>query len=621
MLDTFLTVAYQKTKKAEAQDRQVELLKKLPNDLLFKIASGQEKLGYGAMASLGGGCEDWIEKFQGTPLLQEAVALRKEELELEMAEAQHRQQEDQHYQAVSAERQQNTVARDELCIKKKMLELQLVESAGAESSPAPVQESPAPAPAEPAPTKVAAAAGKAEALARRGAELLTGSKAKKLVSAADKLEGRAGGQHAARFPNSYALGHIPPLKQGKHLADQYYGVSGTGFKIHGDSDTRAIRPMPGGPASKASHKARAMAEAEQSRVNKARAGAGGAALAAGLGTALARRKEASAGALVYPAVLAGSGYMGHQAGKQIAEDESVSGADRPEWGVGKYLASALIHPYGAYQIGKSIGYGHGREAKKEHGRESKKEASASDFQFAVAKMKLAAAGSDFDSMTELEKQAFLGSLIGAGAKAVGSGVQALGGLASRAAGGLGSAGAKMVGAGERMAAGAGTGTSRLLAAEKAMPMANPAAGAASPLNTLARNPVRSTRNPLADTVHLPASPVRPPTPTRVPTELAPRTAPAAAPGGTVRVAPPPTQVNAPQQQSFLGGLQGAGRNVASAYRGAGGGMAGVRSAGSMARDVTTDLARAHPMKALGTAGALGVGGASMLGGGGSQNAA
>lgn len=167
MLDTFLTVAYQKTKKAEAQTRQVELLKKLPNDLLYKIASGQEKLGYLNDCVKAGGPydgEEWLEKFQGSPLLAEAVAIRKQELELQMADTQQQRQRDEQYHALDEERQEREAARDDLSIKRKMLELQLIEGAsggGEEAAPAepavamPPEAAavPAAAPAPPVPAK------------------------------------------------------------------------------------------------------------------------------------------------------------------------------------------------------------------------------------------------------------------------------------------------------------------------------------------------------------------------------------------------------------------------------------------------------------------------------------
>ena len=62
--------------------------------------------------------------------------------------------------------------------------------------------------------------------------------------------------------------------------------------------------------------------------------------------------QVSPGAIIYPAILGGAGYMGYGKGKRMARE----GEKAPEWGLGKYLLSGLVHPYGAYQVGKSIGY-------------------------------------------------------------------------------------------------------------------------------------------------------------------------------------------------------------------------------------------------------------------------
>ena len=109
----------------------------------------------------------------------------------------------------------------------------------------------------------------------RGAELLTGSKAKKLTRVADRLEHRAGEQFAARMHGR----NFPPTS-GKKLVDSGYGAHGAGYKNIGDSETRSFRPFVGAPAARASSKLRGMATAEQSLVNKARIGAGVAGAAA-----------------------------------------------------------------------------------------------------------------------------------------------------------------------------------------------------------------------------------------------------------------------------------------------------------------------------------------------------
>ena len=64
-----------------------------------------------------------------------------------------------------------------------------------------------------------------------------------------------------------------------------------------------------------------------------------------------KEKQAVRG-LIYLGGLGGLGYMGHGAGKR----EHREGKKAPKWGIGKALGSLLLHPYGAYQVGKSIGY-------------------------------------------------------------------------------------------------------------------------------------------------------------------------------------------------------------------------------------------------------------------------
>jgi len=104
----------------------------------------------------------------------------------------------------------------------------------------------------------------------RGAELLTGSKAKELTRAADIAEHRAGAQFTRGLRGM----------SGKQLVDSGYGAHGAGYKLTGDSKTRSFRPFAGAPAARASRKIRGMATAEQSLVNKARIGAGVAGAAA-----------------------------------------------------------------------------------------------------------------------------------------------------------------------------------------------------------------------------------------------------------------------------------------------------------------------------------------------------
>lgn len=118
MLDTFLKVAYDRTKETEDQARLVTSLRSLPEDYLQKLASGEEKLAFFGDSS---GC--WLEKYKGTPLLEQAIELEKRELEQQMAEKARWREEDK-------SRSETNIARDEVCIQKRLLDLQLAELEG-----------------------------------------------------------------------------------------------------------------------------------------------------------------------------------------------------------------------------------------------------------------------------------------------------------------------------------------------------------------------------------------------------------------------------------------------------------------------------------------------------------
>lgn len=119
MLDTFLEVACSRTKTASAKAHRVELLKQLPNEVLAKLASGEEKLAY--IDSMGCG-EEWLEKFKGTPLLQKAIELAKQDLQLAIEGKEQQDEQDSTWREQNTARQQQ---RDELQIHRKMLEIEL----------------------------------------------------------------------------------------------------------------------------------------------------------------------------------------------------------------------------------------------------------------------------------------------------------------------------------------------------------------------------------------------------------------------------------------------------------------------------------------------------------------
>jgi hypothetical protein len=95
------------------------LLDRLPTELLQKIASGEVTLPKMAGED---GC--WLDKFQGTPLLDKAIAIEKEDLEIQMDDNARR-----HEEAALREQfggwDETQARRDDLSIKRKLLELEL----------------------------------------------------------------------------------------------------------------------------------------------------------------------------------------------------------------------------------------------------------------------------------------------------------------------------------------------------------------------------------------------------------------------------------------------------------------------------------------------------------------
>lgn len=123
MLDLYLEASYGQTKEAEAKERQVDLLKQLPDEVLMKIASGEEKLAWGGgIAKEGfyhhGRGEQWLDRFKGTPLFEQALQIEQEDLQSEMAQKARRQEQSEGYREEDAQR-------DDLSIKRKMLDLDL----------------------------------------------------------------------------------------------------------------------------------------------------------------------------------------------------------------------------------------------------------------------------------------------------------------------------------------------------------------------------------------------------------------------------------------------------------------------------------------------------------------
>ena len=147
MLDKFLQVAYKHEKTAESKQTTIDLLKQLPNELLQKIATGEEKLSH--YITGGSDCgSTWLDRFRGTPLFDQALQLDQQSLEQEMQRAQQSQANRQMYD-------EQDQAREQLCIQKKQLDLQLAQqeeqevAGGGEAIPPSAEAAPPVAPATP----------------------------------------------------------------------------------------------------------------------------------------------------------------------------------------------------------------------------------------------------------------------------------------------------------------------------------------------------------------------------------------------------------------------------------------------------------------------------------------
>lgn len=157
MFETFLKTAYQNDKKAADERALVEAMKKLPPDVLFKIANGETKLGSSYLKACSPGrCDgmEWVEQFKDTPMFADALQLEQQSIQLEQMEQQYRAQKD-------AERQQEPKfweMQDRINLQKRMLGLQL---ASAQLQQAGTTAPTAPGPATPPPSATEAAGGAA----------------------------------------------------------------------------------------------------------------------------------------------------------------------------------------------------------------------------------------------------------------------------------------------------------------------------------------------------------------------------------------------------------------------------------------------------------------------------
>lgn len=118
MLDLALEAAYEAEKKNTARQEMVDAFMHFPEDELKKIASGELKLAYGDD-------DDWLKKFEDTPLYDQALALEEASLEIDIADQQQRISENEERQAKNQQRDAIWDQKDALRLKKRMLELEL----------------------------------------------------------------------------------------------------------------------------------------------------------------------------------------------------------------------------------------------------------------------------------------------------------------------------------------------------------------------------------------------------------------------------------------------------------------------------------------------------------------
>ena len=152
MIDQYLEVAYEKTSRQQATFELVGLLEGLPDWEVEKIASGvpvAELYGYLDHRAPGtpgmkvaaelkcsgdGGEFTFLERFKGSPLFEQAIALEQEELQAEMLDQQKRQER----RATMQGDDQLWAARDRIRLRKRLLELELAKQENGVGAAAPV---------------------------------------------------------------------------------------------------------------------------------------------------------------------------------------------------------------------------------------------------------------------------------------------------------------------------------------------------------------------------------------------------------------------------------------------------------------------------------------------------
>jgi hypothetical protein len=216
MLDAFLKVAYEKQDEQREYKELVQTLKYLPREELNKIASGSIKLAFGDD-------KDWLDKFQGTPLYEQALELEKNKLQMEVQSKQQEMAECEAEDAKSEQRRQRWRAEDGLRLQQRMLELQLRETelqAGGQQPQVTAPESGPPEGAQPPAPEAQPAAPPPQAgpppgpeapktAAARWQKALSAGEAtaEDIVSAANKARSRTGGHSFS--VGDFLHGHAP----------------------------------------------------------------------------------------------------------------------------------------------------------------------------------------------------------------------------------------------------------------------------------------------------------------------------------------------------------------------------------------------------------------------------
>jgi hypothetical protein len=133
MLNEFLEALHSTEMKKQASRELVETLKNLPNEELFNLANGNPspaiKLAYVDDPS---NCGNWLDKYKGTPLFEQAVGIEEELLQIEAKQQEMREADHMNREALYD-------ASDRLRLQKRVLDLQLVRAAEPQSS-APEEE-------------------------------------------------------------------------------------------------------------------------------------------------------------------------------------------------------------------------------------------------------------------------------------------------------------------------------------------------------------------------------------------------------------------------------------------------------------------------------------------------